>query len=145
MKAITRLNRALAAIPAAPVALMLRVFPALVFLQSGRTKVEGFLIKDSTWFLFEHEYALPLIPPQVAAVMATVAEHVLPALLILGLVTRLSALGLLGMTAVIQIFVYPDAWMTHGLWAAALLAVAARGPGSWSADHLTGIDRAQRG
>lgn len=145
MKAITRLNRALAAIPAAPVALMLRVFPALVFLQSGRTKVEGFSIKDSTWFLFEHEYALPLIPPQVAAVMATVAEHVLPALLILGLFTRLSALGLLGMTAVIQIFVYPDAWMTHGLWAAVLLAVAARGPGSWSADHLTGIDRRQRG
>ncbi|MBE0553693.1 MAG: DoxX family protein [Rhodobacteraceae bacterium] len=145
MKAITRLNRALAAIPAAPVALMLRVFPALVFLQSGRTKVEGFSIKDSTWFLFEHEYALPLIPPQVAAVMATVAEHVLPVLLILGLFTRLSALGLLGMTAVIQIFVYPDAWMTHGLWAAALLAVAARGPGAWSADHLTGIDRAQRG
>lgn len=145
MKAITRLNRALDAIPAAPVALMLRVFPALVFLQSGRTKVEGFSIKDSTWFLFEHEYALPLIPPQVAAVMATVAEHVLPVLLILGLFTRLSALGLLGMTAVIQIFVYPDAWMTHGLWAAALLAVAARGPGAWSADHLTGIDRAQRG
>jgi len=144
MKAITRLNRALAAIPAAPVALMLRVFPALVFLQSGRTKVEGFSIKDSTWFLFEHEYALPLIPPPVAAVMATVAEHVLPVLLILGLFTRLSALGLLGMTAVIQIFVYPDAWMTHGLWAAALLAVAARGPGAWSADHLTGIDRAQR-
>lgn len=145
MKAITRLNRALAAIPAAPVALMLRVFPALVFLQSGRTKVEGFSIKDSTWYLFEHEYALPLIPPPVAAVMATVAEHVLPVLLILGLFTRLSALGLLGMTAVIQIFVYPDAWMTHGLWAAALLAVAARGPGAWSADHLTGIDRAQRG
>lgn len=145
MKAITRLNRALAAIPAAPVALMLRVFPALVFLQSGRTKVEGFSIKDSTWFLFEHEYALPLIPPPVAAVMATVAEHVLPVLLILGLFTRLSALGLLGMTAVIQIFVYPDAWVTHGLWAAALLAVAARGPGAWSADHLTGIDRAQRG
>lgn len=145
MKPITRLNRALVAIPAAPVALMLRVFPALVFLQSGRTKVEGFSIKDSTWFLFEHEYALPLIPPPVAAVMATVAEHVLPVLLILGLFTRLSALGLVGMTAVIQIFVYPDAWMTHGLWAAALLAVAARGPGAWSADHLTGIDRAQRG
>lgn len=144
MKAITRLNRALAAIPAAPVALMLRVFPALVFLQSGRTKVEGFSIKDSTWFLFEHEYALPLIPPPVAAVMATVAEHVLPVLLILGLFTRLSALGLLGMTAVIQIFVYPDAWMTHGLWAAALLAVVARGPGRWSADHRLGLDRAGR-
>lgn len=145
MKLLQTFNRLAARIPADPVALMLRVFPALVFLQSGRTKVEGFSIKDSTWFLFEHEYALPLIPPQVAAVMATVAEHVLPALLILGLFTRLSALGLLGMTAVIQIFVYPDAWMTHGLWAAALLAVAARGPGSWSADHLTGIDRRQRG
>ena len=142
MKAITRLNRALAAIPAAPVALMLRVFPALVFLQSGRTKVEGFSIKDSTWFLFEHEYALPLIPPQVAAVMATVAEHVLPALLILGLFTRLSALGLLGMTAVIQIFVYPDAWATHGLWAAALMALVAIGPGRFSLDHLLGLDPA---
>ena len=50
----------------------LRIFPALVFWQSGQTKVEGFTLKDSTWFLFEHEYALPLIPPEVAAVMATV-------------------------------------------------------------------------
>jgi putative oxidoreductase len=69
----------------------------------------------------------------------------LPALLIIGLATRLSALGLLVMTAVIQIFVYPDAWMTHGLWAAPLLAVVARGPGRWSLDHLLGFDRAGRG
>lgn len=138
---IRKLNLTLSAVPDALVALMLRVFPALVFWQSGQTKVEGFSIKDFTWFLFEHEYALPVIPHEVAAVLATVAEHLLPVLLILGLFTRLSALGLLGMTAVIQIFVYPDAWMTHGLWAAPLLAVVARGPGRWSVDHVAGIDR----
>lgn len=142
---IGKLNQTLSAIPDAPVALLLRIFPALVFWQSGRTKVEGLSIKDSTWFLFEQEYALPLIPHEMAAVMATVAEHLLPALLILGLCTRLSALGLLAMTAVIQIFVYPDAWMTHGLWAAPLLAVVARGPGRWSVDHLVGLDRGTRG
>ena len=123
---------------------MLRVFPALVFWQSGQTKVEGFAIKDSTWFLFEHEYALPLIPSDLAAVMATLAEHLLPALLILGFLTRLSALGLVAMTAVIQIFVYPDAWMTHGLWAAPLLALVARGPGAWSLDHLLRLDGPSR-
>ena len=138
---IQKLNLTLSAIPNTLVALGLRVFPALVFWQSGQTKVEGFAIKDSTWFLFEHEYALPLIPHEAAAVMATVAEHLLPMQLILGLFTRLSAVGLLGMTAVIQIFVYPDAWMTHGLWAAPLLALVARGPGRLSLDHLTGIDR----
>lgn len=121
-------------------ALALRIFPAAIFFASGRTKMDGWQIADSTWFLFEHEYALPLIPSNVAAVAATVAEHVLPILLILGLATRLSALGLLGMTAVIQIFVYPEAWQTHGLWAACLLAVAARGPGRVALDHLAGLD-----
>ncbi len=143
MTAIARLNRLSARIPDDFVMLMLRVFPALVFWQSGRTKVEGFSIKPSTWFLFEQEYALPIIPSDVAAVMATVAEHLLPLLLVLGLMTRLSALGLLAMTAVIQVFVYPDAWITHGLWAAPLLAVAARGPGRWSLDHRLGLDRAR--
>lgn len=142
---IQKLNLTFAAIPDAFVALMLRVFPACVFWQSGQTKVEGFSIKDSTWFLFEHEYALPVIPHEVAAIMATAAEHLLPVLLAVGLFTRLSALGLLAMTAVIQIFVYPDAWVTHGLWAAPLLAVVARGPGRWSVDDLTGIDRGARG
>lgn len=138
---INRLNGLLDRIPRDVVSLALRIFPAMVFLQSGRTKVEGlFSIKDSTWFLFEHEYALPLIPSNIAAVMATTAEHLLPALMILGLVTRLSALGLLGMTAVIQIFVYPDAWVTHGLWASALLALVAIGPGRLSLDNLIGLD-----
>jgi putative oxidoreductase len=135
------LNGLLNRIPLDVVSLALRVFPAMVFFQSGRTKVEGLIsIKDSTWFLFEHEYALPLIPSDIAAVMATTAEHLLPVLMILGLATRLSALGLLGMTAVIQTFVYPDAWVTHGLWASALLALVAFGPGRLSLDHLIGLD-----
>ena len=137
---LTRINHLFDHIPADLVALALRVFPALVFWQSGRTKVDGFQIKDSTWFLFESEFALPLIPPDVAAVMATLAEHALPVLMVLGLLTRLSAFGLLAMTAVIQVFVYPDAWVTHGLWAAALLALIARGPGRWSLDRLMGLD-----
>lgn len=121
-------------------ALALRLFPAAVFFASGRTKVDGWSIADSTWFLFEQEYALPLIPAPVAAVAATLAEHALPILLVLGLATRLSALGLLAMTAVIQIFVYPEAWQTHGLWAACLLATLARGPGRLSLDHLLRLD-----
>lgn len=142
---IRRVNGLLGRVPQDAVALALRIFPAMVFLQSGRTKVEGlFTIKDSTFFLFEHEYALPLIPPNLAAVLATTAEHVLPLLMILGLATRLSALGLLGMTAVIQIFVYPDAWVTHGLWASALLAVVAIGPGRVSLDRVLGLDGAMR-
>ena len=138
---IRSLNQLFNRIPDDLVALALRIFPAMVFLLSGRTKVEGlFSIKDSTWYLFENEYVLPLIPSDIAAVLATTAEHVLPILLILGLFTRFSAFGLMCMTAVIQIFVYPDAWATHGLWAAALLAVVARGPGNISLDRLLGLD-----
>jgi putative oxidoreductase len=137
---IRRFNAAAGLIPHDLVALAARVFPAVVFWQSGRTKVEGLTIKDSTWFLFQDLYALPLIPPAWAAVMATVAEHVLPVLLILGLLSRFSALGLLAMTAVIQIFVFPEAWVTHGLWAAALLVVAAQGPGRLSLDHLLRLE-----
>ena len=121
-------------------ALALRLFPAVVFFQSGRSKVEGLTIKDSTWFLFEQEYALPLIPSDLAAVMATLAEHVLPVLLVLGIATRLSALGLLGMTAVIQTFVYPEAWVTHGMWAACFLAIIAQGPGRIALDRLLALD-----
>lgn len=142
---IAALNALIARLPADAVLFALRFFPAVVFWQSGRTKVDGFAIKDSTWFLFEHEYALPLIPHSWAAVLATVAEHLLPALLIAGLLSRLSALGLLAMTAVIQVLVYPSAWVTHGMWACALLAVAAWGPGRWSVDHVLGLDSGSRG
>ncbi len=121
----------------------LRLFPAWVFFASGRTKVEGLTIKPATYFLFEHEYALPLIPPHLAAVGATLAEHLLPLLLLLGLMTRGAALGLLGITITIQVFVYPGAWATHGLWAACLLALVARGPGALSLDGLLGLDRSK--
>jgi putative oxidoreductase len=138
---VRRLNGLLALLPHDLVALALRLFPAAVFWMSGRTKVEGFFtIKDSTWFLFAEEYALPVIPSDLAAVLATVAEHALPILLVLGLFTRFAALGLLAMTLVIQTFVYPDAWVTHGLWAASFLALVAHGPGRLSLDHVLGLD-----
>jgi len=127
--------------PADVVQLAARIFVAYVFWLSARTKVDGFAIADSTWFLFEHEYALPLIPSALAAVMATLAEHVLSVLLIAGLFTRFAAVGLLVMTAVIQIFVYPQAWVTHGLWAASFLVLIARGPGRISLDRVLGLDR----
>jgi putative oxidoreductase len=138
---IVRLNALGERVPYAVVALAARVFPAVVFWQSARTKVDGLSIKDSTWFLFEHEYALPVIPSAWAAVLATVSEHVFAVLLILGLMTRFSALALLTMTAVIQVFVYPGAWVTHGLWAACFLILIARGPGALSADRALGLDR----
>jgi putative oxidoreductase len=120
--------------------LIARVAIAAVFFLSGRTKVTGFLtLKDSTYTLFEQEYKLPLVPPEIAAHMAAYAEHFFPLLLILGLFTRGAALGLLGMTTVIEIFVYPDAWPTHLTWAGLLLLIAARGAGVISLDRLFGI------
>lgn len=120
---------------------------ASVFFLSGRTKVDGILhITDSTYTLFETEYSgVPLLPPEIAAHLATYQEHLFPILLVLGLFSRLGALGLLGMTAVIEIFVYPDAWSTHLSWAGLLLPIIACGPGAWSLDNLFGIDRPKRG
>lgn len=118
-------------------ALAARVAIAAIFFLSGRTKVEGFLsVTDSARYLFSTEYNLPLIPPEIAAHLAAYAEHLFPLLLVLGLFTRLSALALLGMTLVIEIFVYPDAWPTHGTWAVCFLVIIAGGPGRLSLDHL---------
>lgn len=120
--------------------LLARLAIAGIFLMSGRTKVEGFLtITDSTYYLFSNEYKLPLIPPDIAAHMAAYAEHLFPVLLILGLFTRLSAFALLGMTLVIEIFVYPDAWATHLSWAGLLLIIIAKGGGALSLDRQLGI------
>lgn len=111
-----------------------------VFLLSGRTKVDGLLtVNESAYTLFREDYRVPLLPSDVAAHMAAYAEHLLPLLLFLGLATRLSALGLLGMTAVIQLFVYPAAWPTHLTWAVALLYLAGRGAGPLSLDRALGI------
>ena len=127
-------------IPAAVVGLVIRVAIAAVFFLSGRTKVEGLLtITDSSYTLFAQEYRVPLIPSDIAAHLATYAEHLLPILIVLGLMTRLSALGLLGMTLVIQVFVYPLGWPTHLLWAALLLYLIRFGAGPLSLDRLLRI------
>lgn len=131
-RAIATLDR----IPFWPIALSARIFPAMVFWQSGQTKVEGFSLKPSAMALFQEEYRLPLIDPEIAAYAATIAEHFFPILLVIGLASRFSAMALLFMTAVIEIFVYPDAWPTHGVWATCFLIVIARGPGLLSLDHL---------
>jgi putative oxidoreductase len=126
--------------PHSLIALAARVALAGIFWMSGRTKVEGaFTITDSTYLLFREEYKVPLIPPELAAQMAAASEHLFPALLVLGLCTRLSALALLGMTLVIQLFVYPDAWPTHLSWAALLLYLAGRGAGKLALDQWMGL------
>lgn len=139
----------LARIPDDVIALFARVGIGATFWASGQTKIEGLVLDPisgtvalgvprlapSTVDLFRDEYALPVIPPELAAPMAAVAEHVFPLLLVLGLATRLSAAALLGMTLVIQVFVYPDAWPTHATWAAALVFLLARGPGALSLDQ----------
>ena len=125
--------------PHALLALAARLAVAAIFFQSGRTKVEGwFTVTDSAIALFREEYRLPLIAPEVAAPLAATAEHLFPLLLVLGLATRLSALALLGMTLVIQVFVYPDAWPTHLSWAALLAYLAGRGAGPLSLDRALG-------
>jgi putative oxidoreductase len=124
-------------IPQSFLSLVARVAVANVFWTSGQTKVDGFLhISDNTFYLFAEEYKVPLLPPDIAAYLSTIGEHVFPVLLLVGLASRLSALALLGMTAVIQLFVYPSGWPEHILWATALLLIIARGPGSLSLDHL---------
>ena len=121
-------------------ALVARVGIAGVFFVSGRTKVEGLLtVTDGAYGLFRDEYRLPLLSPELAAHLAAYAEHLFPLLLVLGLFTRLSALALLGMTAVIQVFVYPDAWVTHLSWAGLLLLLVARGGGRWAVDRAFGL------
>jgi putative oxidoreductase len=113
---------------------------AAVFWISGRTKVDGWLtVTDNAVALFRDEYRLPLVDPAFAAHAAAYAEHLFPVLLVLGLGTRAAALALLGMTLVIEVFVYPEAWPTHLSWAAPLLLLAARGAGAFSLDRGLGL------
>jgi putative oxidoreductase len=128
-------------LPANLLLLVARLGIAGVFFTSGRTKVEGLItITDSTYTLFRTDYALPFMDPVVAAHVATYSEHLFPILLMLGLFTRPSALALFGMTSVIEIFVYPDAWPTHLSWAGLLLPLIACGGGGWSLDRLLGLE-----
>ena len=133
-------NRAASVLNMSLLLLVQRLGIASIFYFSARTKVEGwFTISDGTYELFRTEYAGVPLPPDFAAVAATVSEHVFAILLVLGLFTRFSALALLGMTAVIQIFVYPDAWPTHLSWAGLLLPLIALGGGRLSLDRLLRI------
>ena len=123
-------------IPYSFIALISRFAVADVFWRSGQTKVSGFSIREETFYLFREEYRVPLLPPDVAAYLSTIGEHVFPILLFFGLASRFSALGLFGMTMVIQIFVVPGGWPEHILWLSLLTLIIARGPGAISLDHI---------
>lgn len=139
----------LSRIPDAALASLGRFSIAAVFWLSGQTKVDGLEIdivhgtfklgwphlSQSALLLFSDEYKLPLLPPEIAATLAASAEHIFSLLILVGLATRFSALGLLFMTLVIEVFVYPDAYPTHGVWATVLLFLMAKGPGPLSLDH----------
>ncbi|MDG5978013.1 DoxX [Hydrogenophaga taeniospiralis CCUG 15921] len=141
-------HRAMGHLPNTLLAFIARFSIAAVFWKSGQTKIEGLAIdivsgeftlgmprlSDNAVFLFQEEYKLPVLSPELGATLAALGEHILPVFILLGLATRLSALGLLGMTLVIQLFVYPDAYPTHGTWAAVLLYLMAHGPGKLSID-----------
>ncbi|WJR81264.1 DoxX family protein [Bradyrhizobium sp. NP1] len=130
---LSRARRLLEGISYTWLALPLRFAVATVFWNSAMTKLANW---DTALSLFSDEYQLPLIPPEVAAYLAVTIELTTPVLLMLGLMTRFAALVLLGMTAVIEIFVYPQAWPTHIQWAAMLLVLLCRGAGTLSLDHL---------
>jgi len=125
--------RGLEAVPVAVPAFVLRLGVALAFWRSGNVKIASW---ESTLQLFANEYRAPLLPPELAATIATAVELSAPILLLLGLATRLGAAAMLGMTLVIQIFVYPENYPDHLLWAGPLLYLILRGPGALSIDHL---------
>jgi putative oxidoreductase len=125
--------RALDAVPVALPALLLRLGVALAFWRSGNVKIASW---STTLQLFANEYNVPVLPPTLAAYLATAVELTTPILLLLGLATRLGAAAMLGMTLVIQIFVYPENYPDHLLWAGPLFYLILRGPGAISIDHL---------
>jgi putative oxidoreductase len=120
-------------IPYALLALPLRLAVATVFWNSAQSHLANW---DTTLYMFETDYALPFLPPVPAAYLAVAIELSTPPLLVLGLLTRPAAAVLLGMTGVIEVFVYPEAWPTHIQWAAMLFVLLARGPGRLSIDWL---------
>lgn len=129
---VGRVLRWLDGVPYTVLAIPLRIAVATVFWRSAMTKLANW---DTALALFTDEYQVPLLPPEFAAYMAVTIELATPMLLVLGLLTRSAALVLLGMTAVIEIFVYPRAWPTHIMWAAMLLVLLCRGAGKLSLDH----------
>ncbi|MDQ6620268.1 MAG: DoxX family protein [Pseudomonadota bacterium] len=130
---LTRIRVWLEAVPYSLLALPLRFGVAWIFWNSAQVKLINW---QRTIDLFRDEYRVPILPPELAATLSLGIELVCPVLLLLGLFTRFAVLILLGMTAVIQIFVYPDAWPTHLQWAAMMLVLLCRGAGAFSIDHL---------
>jgi putative oxidoreductase len=128
---IARLLNWLGRFPLALILLFLRIGVGGTFFKSGLTKIQSW---DTTLSLFAEEYKVPLLPVELAAFLATAAELICPVMIVLGLFARLGAAALLGMTFVIQVFVYPDSWVEHLLWASALLYILTRGPGALSID-----------
>ncbi len=127
--AISKLER----LPWTVLALPMRLAGFAVFWRAGMSKLDSW---ESTLLLFREEYRVPALPPELAAYLATSVELGAAVALLLGLATRLSALALLALAAVIQVFVYPEAWPAHVQWLAFLLPLLARGAGDLSLDHL---------
>ncbi len=133
LAALQRLIGLLDRVPYSVLAVPLRLAVATVFWNSAMTKLDDW---HAAVTLFAEEYKVPVLPPEVAAYMAASIELSMPVLLVLGLFTRAAALVLLGMTTVIEVFVYPLAWPTHIQWAAMLLVLLCRGPGTLALDRL---------
>jgi putative oxidoreductase len=119
--------------PLSLIQLAMRIGVGAVFFRSGLLKYDSW---QFTIQLFRDEYRVPLLDPVPAAQLTTALELSAPILLFLGIATRLATLPLLGMVAVIQIFIYPNAWSDHLMWASILVFLLTRGAGSISIDHL---------
>ena len=130
---LAALKERLERFPLSIIQLAMRIGVGAVFFRSGLLKIDSW---EFTIQLFRDEYRVPLLDPVLAAQTATIVELGVPPLLFAGIATRLATLPLLGMIAVIQVFVYPNAWSDHLMWASALLLVLTRGPGAFSLDHL---------
>ena len=137
---VRRVYDQLGLLPLSVIQLMARVGLAVIFWRSGQAKIANW---DLTLQLFANEYKVPILPPEFAAPMAAAVELSTPILLVLGLFTRIATLPMIGMTLVIQIFVYPQSWADHLVWMTMLLLLLSRGPGVFSLDHLVkkAVDR----
>jgi putative oxidoreductase len=136
MSVLERVESALGALGRFPLSILqflLRLSIASVFWHAGMTKIASW---DTTIALFRDEYMVPILPPELAASLAATVELTCPVLLVLGLATRLATLPMLGMTFVIEVFVYPEQWIEHLMWASILVFILTRGPGTISLDHL---------
>jgi putative oxidoreductase len=134
---IARIADVLGRFPLPLLQLLFRVGVASVFIKAGLNKIASW---ELTVQLFADEYKVPVLPPEIAATMAATFELGCSMLLVFGLATRVATLPLLGMIAVIQAFVYPNAYSEHLTWASILLFLLTRGAGRWSLDHLFGLE-----